>query len=70
MKKLFIVYDPTLGQRVKPERLSRNWRQIDLASKAGVQLAGVIAIEKDRYLSKEHKGKILQALGFSAAASA
>jgi transcriptional regulator with XRE-family HTH domain len=70
MKKLFIAYDLTLGQRVKLERLSRHWRQIDLALRAGVQLAGVIAIEKDRYFSKEHKGKILQALGLSAAESA
>ena len=52
------------------QRLSRNWRQIDLASKAGVQLADVTAIEKDRYLSKNRKRKILQALGLSDAESA
>ena len=52
------------------ERLSRNWRQIDLASKAGVQLSDITAIEKDRYLSKNRKRKILQALGLSEADNA
>lgn len=65
MKKLFIAYDLTLGQTVRLERLSRNWRQIDLASKAGVQLADVTAIEKNRYLSKNRRFKILRELEIS-----
>lgn len=70
MKNLFIAYDLTLGERVRLERLSRNWRQIDLASKAGVQLPDITSIEKDRYLSKNRKRKILQALGLSKAYNA
>ncbi len=65
MKNLFIAYDLTTGERVRLERLSRNWRQIDLASKAGVQLADITTIEKERYLSKNRKRKILLALGLS-----
>ena len=63
MKNLFIAYDLTLGEMVRLERLKRSWRQIDLASKAGVQMAYITAIEKDRYLSKNRKLKILRALG-------
>jgi len=68
--KLFIAYDLTLGQTVRLERISRSWRQIDLASMAGVQLADITAVEKDRYLSKNRKNKILQTLGLSEAESA
>lgn len=70
MKNFFITYDLTLGERVRLERLSRNWRQIDLASKAGVQLADITALEKDRFLSKNRKRKILLALGLSEADNA
>ena len=70
MNNLFIAYNLTLGERVKLERLSRHWRQIDLASKAGAQLADITAIEKDRYLSKNRKRKVLLALGLSEADNA
>ena len=70
MGKLFIAYDLSLGKRVRLERVLRNWRQVDLASKADVQLADITAIEKDRYLSKNRKRKILQALGLSEAENA
>jgi len=62
MDNVFIAYGLTLGERVRLERLSRNWRQIDLASKASVQLADVTAIEKNRYLSRNRKLKILREL--------
>ena len=65
---MFITFNTTLGQRVRLERMLRNWRQIDLASMAGVQLADITAIEKDRYLSKNRKLKILQTLGLESEA--
>ncbi len=63
--EMFTAYNISLGQKIKLERLARGWRQIDLASKACVQTADVTAIEKDRYLPKNRKRKILQALGLS-----
>jgi transcriptional regulator with XRE-family HTH domain len=62
---IFIAFDLTLGRRVRLERLSRCWRQIDLASAANVQLADVTAIEKDRYLSRNRRQKILKTLGLN-----
>jgi transcriptional regulator with XRE-family HTH domain len=61
--EIVILSNLSEGQKIKLTRLSRNLRQIDVASLAKVNLADITAIEKDRYLCKSRRQRILQALG-------
>jgi len=62
MNDIAVFTNLTEGQRVRLTRLSKGLRQIDLASLAKVNLADITAIEKDRYLQKTRKERILSAL--------
>ena len=62
MNDIAIFTNLSEGQRVRLIRLSKGLRQIDLASLAGVNLADITAIEKDRYLQKTRKQRILSSL--------
>jgi DNA-binding XRE family transcriptional regulator len=62
MNNIAVFSNLTEGQRVRLMRLSKDLRQIDLASLAKVNLADVTAIEKDRYLLKTRKERILAVL--------
>jgi transcriptional regulator with XRE-family HTH domain len=63
MSDIAIFTNLSDGQRVRFTRLSKGLRQLDLASLAKVNLADITAIEKDRYLCKTRKERILQVLG-------
>jgi transcriptional regulator with XRE-family HTH domain len=62
---LVVLSNLTEGQKVRLTRLSKRLRQVDLASLANVNLGDITAIEKDRFLRKSRKQRILQALGLS-----
>ena len=63
MNDIAVFTNLSEGQRVRFTRLSKGLRQLDLASMAKVNLADITAIEKDRYLRKTRKERILRALG-------
>ena len=63
MNDIAVFTNLTEGQRVRFTRLSKGLRQIDLASLAKVNLADITAIEKDRYIQKMRKERILVVLG-------
>ena len=63
MNDIAVFTNLTEGQQVRLTRLSKGFRQIDLASLAKVNLADITAIEKDRYLQKTRKERILTVLG-------
>ena len=60
---VFIALDMTEGQRVKLTRVARGLRQVDVASQAKVTVSDVVCLEKDRYLRRTRKDKILKVLG-------
>jgi len=62
MNGIAVFSNLTEGQRVRLTRLSKGLRQIDLASLAKVNLADITAIEKDRYLLKTRRERILSVL--------
>ena len=62
MNDIAVFFNLTEGQRVRLTRLSKGLRQIDLASLAKVNLSDITTIEKDRYLQKTRKERILSAL--------
>ncbi|MDD5701308.1 MAG: hypothetical protein PHU23_04570 [Dehalococcoidales bacterium] len=63
MNEIVILSNLTEGQKVRLTRLSKGLRQIDLAALAKVNMGDICALEKDRYLRKSRKLKILEALG-------
>ena len=63
MNDIAVFTNLTEGQQVRLTRLSKGLRQIDLASLAKVNLADITATEKDRYLKKTRKERILHTLG-------
>ncbi len=63
MNGVAVFTNLTQGQKVRLMRLSRGLRQIDLASIAKVNLGDITALEKDRFLPKTRKLRILSALG-------
>ena len=63
MEDILILSNLTLGQKVRHMRLAQGLRQVDLASKAGIAIEEVIAIEKDRFLLPTRRKKILTILG-------
>jgi len=60
---LIISGDFTLGQKVRMLRVARRWRQIDLATMAGVQPSAVSALERDCRMYPGDKLRILESLG-------
>lgn len=65
MNDIAIFSNLTEGQLVRLTRLSKGLRQVDVASMAKVNLADITAIEKDRYLKKARKERILAVLGLA-----
>lgn len=63
MSNIAVFTNLTEGQQVRLTRLSKGLRQIDLASLAKVNLGDITAIEKNRYLHKARKERILRVLG-------
>ena len=61
--EIFIADGLTEGDKVRLARLARNWRQVDLACYAQVNPVEVTAIEKNRWLRKVSKKRILITLG-------
>lgn len=61
--EIVVLSNLSEGQKVRLTRISRGLRQVDLASLAKVNLGDITAIEKDRYLRKSRKKRILEALG-------
>ena len=44
-------------------RITKGWRQVDLACHAGVNVSDVCTLEHDRFLIPTRKNKILTCLG-------
>ena len=63
MDDIAVFANLTEGEKARLTRLSKGLRQIDLASLARVNMCDVTAIEKDRYLQKTRKDRILAVLG-------
>lgn len=55
-----------VGQRLRRARLAFEWRQIDVAKKAGVSVQTVKSMEKGKSVSYESLLRLLRALGFGA----
>ncbi len=53
----------TLGERARLIRLSKGWRQIDVAAVVRCSPSDVSHLERDYFVSSGVKGRILTALG-------
>jgi hypothetical protein len=60
---IFIASGLSEGERVRLARLAKWYRQIDVASQAGVTIEEVANAEKDRYVTPERKDRILKVVG-------
>ena len=60
---ILILEGLTEGQRIKFIRLSKKFRQIDLASQADVNPIDIIRLEHDRFVRPTRKERILKTLG-------
>jgi len=63
MDAITVFSNLTQGQQIRLTRLSKGLRQLDLASMAKVNLSDITAVEKDRYLRKTRRERIMVALG-------
>ena len=63
MTSILILEGLTEGQRIKFIRLSKKFRQIDLASQANVNPIDIIRLEHDRFVPPTRKERILKTLG-------
>ena len=63
MNDIFIVTGISEGEKTRLTRLTKGLRQIDLASLAKVNVCDITALEKNRYLSRTRKRRILAVLG-------
>lgn len=63
MSDVFIVTGISEGEKARLTRLAKGLRQIDLASLAKVNVCDITALEKDRYLPRTRKRRILAFLG-------
>jgi hypothetical protein len=61
--EIFIAAGLTEGGRARLARLAKWYRQIDVASLAGVTVEEVTNVEKDRYVTPERKCRILRVVG-------
>lgn len=60
---IFVVTGISEGEKARLTRLTKGLRQIDLASLAKVNVCDITALEKNRYLQRTRKHRILVALG-------
>lgn len=60
---IFVVTGISEGEKARLTRLTKGLRQIDLASLAKVNVCDITALEKNRYLQRTRKRRILVALG-------
>jgi hypothetical protein len=60
---IFVASGLSEGEKIRLARLARWYRQIDVASLAGVTLEEVTNAEKDRYVTPERKSRILKVVG-------
>ena len=62
MKDILILTGVSEGQKVRLTRLSKELRQIDVASMAKVNTIDVTRLEKDRYVLPTRRKRILAVL--------
>lgn len=67
---IFITGGLSEGERIRLARLAKWYRQIDVASLAGVTIAEVTNAEKDRYVTPDRKARILKVVGLAENAEA
>ena len=60
--EFFIATNVSPALKVRLERIRRQWRQIDLAEKAGVTQAEVSAFERGLYIIPSARHRVLIAL--------
>jgi transcriptional regulator with XRE-family HTH domain len=63
MNDVFVVTGISEGEKARLTRLAKRLRQIDLASLAKVNVCDITALEKNRYLPRTRKRRILAVLG-------
>lgn len=63
MNDVFVVTGISEGEKARLTRLAKGLRQIDLASLAKVNVCDITALEKNRYLPRTRKRRILAVLG-------
>lgn len=63
MDDVFVVTGISEGEKARLTRLTKGLRQIDLASLAKVNVCDITALEKNRYLPRTRKRRILAVLG-------
>jgi len=63
MNDIFIVTGISEGEKARLQRLVKGLRQIDLASLAKVNVCDITALEKNHYLPRTRKRRILGILG-------
>ncbi len=63
MNDIFVVTGISEGEKARLTRLAKGLRQIDLASLAKVNVCDITALEKNRYLLRTRKRRILAVLG-------
>lgn len=62
-KEVFIASGISEGEKIRLARLAKWYRQIDVASLAGVTVEDVTGVEKDRWIHEDKKERILRVLG-------
>jgi len=62
MNDVFVVAGISEGGKARLTRLAKRLRQIDLASLAKVNVCDITALEKNRYLPRTRKRRILAVL--------
>jgi len=60
---IFIISGLSEGERIRLARLSKWYRQIDVACLAGVTIEEIINAEKDRHVTPNRKDRILKVVG-------
>lgn len=61
--RVFILSGISEGEQIRLARLAKWYRQIDVASLAGVTVEEVTNVEKGRYVSPGRKSRILKVVG-------
>ena len=62
MNDVFVVTGIIEGEKARLTRLAKRLRQIDLTSLAKVNVCDITALEKNRYLPRARKRRILAVL--------
>ena len=60
---IFIASGLSEGERIRLARLTKWYRQVDVACLAGITIEEVTNAEKDRYVEPERKARILKVVG-------